>query len=153
MRVVDGGDDQVLQELDVVLRDDLRIDRDRADLLETVHGDGDHSAAGRGRRGLDLGCGQVLVELLVHLLRLLHQLLDTHRVFSVPVVSRAVIVGGVSAVRDRVRRNGARSGGQALMGLMGKRSRLGPCRERGDGAPQFFELCAGARRACTCCRS
>src|SRR5687768_9354949 len=44
--VVDGGDDHVLQHLDIVFRDDLRIDRDRLQLLPAVDDDLHHAAAG-----------------------------------------------------------------------------------------------------------
>ena len=40
-------EDQVLQHLDVVLRDDLGIDLERLHLLGAVDDDGDHAAAGR----------------------------------------------------------------------------------------------------------
>ena len=46
VRVVDGGDDQVLQHLDVVFRDHLGIDLERLHLLRAVDDDGDHAAAG-----------------------------------------------------------------------------------------------------------
>ena len=45
-RVVDGGDDQVLQHLDIVFRDDVRIDRQLLHVLVAVDDDGDHAAAG-----------------------------------------------------------------------------------------------------------
>ena len=40
------GDDQILQHLDVVFRDDLGIDLERLHLLGAVDDDGDHAAAG-----------------------------------------------------------------------------------------------------------
>ena len=46
VRVVDGGDDQILQHLDVFLRDDLGIDLQRLHLLGAVDDDRDHAAAG-----------------------------------------------------------------------------------------------------------
>ena len=77
VRVVDGRDDQVLQHLDVVLRDDLGIDLERLQLLRAVDDDGDHAAAGGG---LDAQLGHLLLQALLHLLRLLHHLLNLLRV-------------------------------------------------------------------------
>src|SRR5947209_5579994 len=51
--IVDRRHDQVLQHLDVFLRDDFRIDLQRLDLLRAVDDDGDHAAAG-GRFDLEL---------------------------------------------------------------------------------------------------
>src|SRR5512142_1864180 len=58
MGVVDRREDQVLQHLDVVFRDDLGIDLQRLDLLRAVDDDGDHAAAGVA---LDAQFGHLLV--------------------------------------------------------------------------------------------
>src|SRR3954454_10964173 len=75
MGVVQGGDDEILQHHDVLFRDDLGIDRDRLHLLRAVHADGDHAAA---RVAFDAGGRHVLLQALLHLLRLLHHVLDVH---------------------------------------------------------------------------
>src|SRR5438445_13343263 len=75
MRVVDGGDDQILQHLDVVFRDHFGIDRERLNLFGPVDHHGDHAAAGVT---LDLELRHLLLQALLHLLRLLHHLLNVH---------------------------------------------------------------------------
>src|SRR5262249_17784786 len=71
--VVHSGNDQILQHLDIVLRDHFRIDLDSEKLLGAVERGGHHAAAG--------GClhaerGHLLLQPLLHLLRLLHHLLN-----------------------------------------------------------------------------
>ena len=51
------------------------FDLDGEQLFESVHFDGDHPAA---RRCLDYSRFHLLLQLLLHLLRLLHQLLHVH---------------------------------------------------------------------------
>src|SRR5262245_12733270 len=75
MCVVDGRNDEILQHLDVVLRDDFRVDLESLNLLETVDHDGHHAAP---RRGLDCQLRHLLLQPLLHLLRLFHHLLDVH---------------------------------------------------------------------------
>src|SRR3954453_6527040 len=75
MRVVDGGDDEILQHADVVLRDNLGIDGDRLHLLAAVDDHRHHAAAGVA---LDAEAGHLLLQAILHLLRLLHHLLDVH---------------------------------------------------------------------------
>jgi hypothetical protein len=77
MRVVEGGDDQVLKHLDVVFRDNLRIDFEGLHLFGTVHDHGHHPAAGVP---LDAGLGHLLLQAILHLLRLLHHLLHLLKV-------------------------------------------------------------------------
>src|SRR5688500_18699915 len=77
--VVDGGDDQILQHLHVVFRHNLRVDRDRQQLFGAVDDDRDHAAAG-GR--FDAQLSHLLLQLLLHLLGLLHHGLDIHRYIS-----------------------------------------------------------------------
>src|SRR5439155_20811011 len=72
------GADQILQPTDVVFRHDLRVDFDRLHQLGAVDDDGDHPAAGVA---LDAQLGHLLLQALLHLLRLLHHLLhllDVH---------------------------------------------------------------------------
>src|SRR5215203_3168972 len=73
--VVDRGEDHVLQHLDVLFRHHLGVDLQRLQLLVAVDDDRDHAAAG-GR--LDAEFGHLLLKALLHLLRLLHHLLDVH---------------------------------------------------------------------------
>src|SRR5688572_10938177 len=94
--VVDGGHDQILQHLHVVLGDDLGIDLDRLQLLGAVHGDGDHAAAGRG---LDAQLGHLLLQALLHLLRLLHHGLDVH-ISSTSRISAGMISSMVCTAED-----------------------------------------------------
>src|SRR6266542_3541005 len=75
MRLGDRSDEQVLQHLHIVFRHDVRIERDPLYLLVAVHDDGDHAAAG-GR--LDMRFGHLLLQALLHLLRLFHHALDVH---------------------------------------------------------------------------
>src|SRR5438105_9957583 len=75
MRVVDGGDDEVLEHLDLVFRHDLGVDLQRLNLLCAVDDDGDHPASGAG---LDAKRLHLLLQTLLHLLRLLHHLLNVH---------------------------------------------------------------------------
>src|SRR5688572_24263231 len=77
--VVDGGHDQILQHLDIVLRHDFGIDGDRLQLFGAVDDDRDHAAAG-GR--FDAQLGHLLLQALLHLLGLLHHGLDIHRATS-----------------------------------------------------------------------
>ena len=74
-RVADRGDDEVLEALDVVGVDRLRVDLERHDVAGAGDDGGDEPAAGGAGH---LGLGQLalrLHQLLLHLLRLLHQLL------------------------------------------------------------------------------
>src|SRR5262245_21755720 len=87
LRVVDRGDDQVLQHLDVVARHDLGIDLERLNLLGAVDHDGHHAAAGVA---LDAQLGGLLLQPLLRLLRLLHDLLDIHS-FSTSRISAGKI--------------------------------------------------------------
>src|SRR6185295_17702576 len=73
--VVEGGDDEILQHLDVVFRDHLGIDLQLLHLLRAVDDDSDHAAAGVA---LDAQIGHLLLQALLHLLRLLHHLLNVH---------------------------------------------------------------------------
>src|SRR5262249_54061091 len=75
VRVVERGDDQVLQHRDVVFRHHLGVDPDRLHLLRAVDDDRHHAAAGVP---LDAEVGHLLLQALLHLLRLLHHLLDVH---------------------------------------------------------------------------
>src|SRR4051812_41755095 len=79
LRVVDRRENQVLQHLDIVFRYRFGIDLQREHLLGAVHGHGDHAAAGVA---LDLHLGHLLLHALLHLLRLLHELLRIHRYIS-----------------------------------------------------------------------
>src|SRR5262252_2597021 len=76
VRVVDGREDQILEHLDVVFRDHFGVDFDRLQLLGAVHHDRHHAAAGRG---LDAHLGHLLLQALLHLLRLFHHVLKIHR--------------------------------------------------------------------------
>ena len=76
LRVVHGGQHQILKHLDVFLRHDLGIDLQRLQLLVPVDDDGHHAAAGGG---LDLHVAHLALQRLLHLLRLLHHFLDVHR--------------------------------------------------------------------------
>src|SRR6185436_624881 len=78
MRVVDRRQDQVLQHADIILRHDFRIDRDLLQVLVAVDRDGDHAAAGGGLHG---ELRHFTLQALLHLLRLLHHVLDAHRLF------------------------------------------------------------------------
>src|SRR5947209_6291581 len=76
LRIAHGCDHEVLQRLDVVGVDRLRVDGQRRQLTPAGEGRGDHPAAGAAR---DLGRGKVGLgcrQLLLHLLCLLHQLLQ-----------------------------------------------------------------------------
>src|SRR5581483_10510282 len=84
VRVVDRREDQVLQHLHVVFGDDFRIDLDRLELLVAADGHGDHAAAG-GR--LDAQLGHLLLQALLHLLRLLHHRLNVHIAPTDPYIS------------------------------------------------------------------
>src|SRR5262245_6767836 len=75
MRIVQRGDDQVLQHLDIVFGHDLRIDLQRLHLLGAVDDHGDHAAAGVA---FDAQVGHLFLQALLHLLRLLHHLLNVH---------------------------------------------------------------------------
>ena len=55
--------------------DTTSIDFDGLELLGAVDDDADHAAAGAG---LDAELGHLFLEALLHLLRLLHHLLDIH---------------------------------------------------------------------------
>src|SRR5437764_1107742 len=44
MRVVDGRDDEILEHLDILFRDHLRVDLQRENLLGAVDNDGHHAA-------------------------------------------------------------------------------------------------------------
>ena len=65
-----GGDDHVLQHLDVAGH--FGVDLDGEHVLLPVHLHRDHAAAGGG---FDADLGDLLLELLLHLLRLAHHLL------------------------------------------------------------------------------
>ena len=74
-RVADGRDYEVLQRLHVVRVDGLRVDRQRQELSGAGHLRAHQPAA---RTALYLGLGELGLgshQLLLHLLRLLHQLL------------------------------------------------------------------------------
>src|SRR5258706_1880231 len=73
--LVDGGAHQVLEHLHVLRFHDLGGDAQGEELVAAAHGHRDHAAA-RGR--LDLELGDLLLQLLLHLLRLLHEGLDVH---------------------------------------------------------------------------
>src|SRR5688572_3256997 len=91
MRIVDGSDDQILQHADVVFRHDFRIDRDLLQMLMAVHGDGDHTAPSSGLHGQ---LGHLLLQALLHFLRLLHHVLDVHRAFAFQRSSTVVFSTG-----------------------------------------------------------
>src|ERR1700682_5767746 len=76
MRIVDRGHDQILQHLDVLFRDDFRIDLQRLHLLGAIDDNGDHAAAGVA---FDLELGHLLLQAGLHLLRLLPHLLNVYR--------------------------------------------------------------------------
>src|SRR5688572_20461447 len=88
MRVVDRGNDQVLQHADVVFRHHFGVERDLLQMLVAVHGHRHHAAAGGG---LHRQLGHLLLQALLHLLRLLHHVLNVHRssivVFSTGKIS------------------------------------------------------------------
>jgi hypothetical protein len=67
--------DEVLQHFDIIFRDHFGIELQRQDLLGAVHDHGDHAAAGVA---LDLELGHLFLQAFLHLLRLLHHLLDVH---------------------------------------------------------------------------
>src|SRR4029079_4101725 len=67
--------DQILEHADLLFRDDLRIDLHGLHLLGAVDDDGDHAAAGVA---FDAQLGHLLLQVLLHLLRLLHHVLDVH---------------------------------------------------------------------------
>src|SRR5262245_30873715 len=75
-RVVDGGDDQVLEHLDISRVDRVGIDRHRDQLLLARDDRGDDAAAGRAvdRHGLELALDaeQLLLHLLGHPLQVAH---------------------------------------------------------------------------------
>src|SRR5688572_24553483 len=75
MRIRQRGENEILEHLDVVFRHDLGIERDLLHLLVAVHDDGDHAAAGGG---FDLRLAHLLLQALLHLLGLLHHLIDVH---------------------------------------------------------------------------
>src|SRR5262249_6909842 len=92
VRIVDGGDDQILKHLDVVFRHHFRIDLERLNLLGPVDDDGDHAAAGVA---LDLELGHLLLQALLHLLRLLHHLLNVHGYIS---STSRISAGNISSI-------------------------------------------------------
>jgi hypothetical protein len=73
--VVQRGDDQILEHPDILFRDDLRIDLHGLNLLGAVDDDGDHAAAGVA---FHAQLGHLLLQVLLHLLRLFHHVLDVH---------------------------------------------------------------------------
>src|SRR5687767_12834424 len=83
VRVVDGGDEQVLQHLDIVFGHDFRVDLYRLQLLGAVDDDCHHAAAGRR---FDTQVGHLLLQTLLHLLRLLHHVRNVH--WSISSTSR-----------------------------------------------------------------
>src|SRR5215211_4340163 len=75
-RVVEGGDQQILKHLDLFRVDDRLVDLDPLDVALAVQGQLHHAAAGHAGHldGFELRLH--LGHLLLHLLRLLHQLAD-----------------------------------------------------------------------------
>src|SRR5216684_374814 len=76
-RFVHGGNDQILQHLDVIGVDGFLVDGDGQQLLGAVHRRLDHPASGAS---LDAQRRHALLHLLLHLLHLLHQLLRIHEI-------------------------------------------------------------------------
>src|SRR5205807_1985588 len=66
---------QILQHLDVFFDNDLGIDLDRLHLLGAVDDHRHHAAAGVA---FDFELGHLLLQAVLHLLRLLHHLLNVH---------------------------------------------------------------------------
>src|SRR5262245_57140921 len=85
-RFVDRGQDEVLEHAGVVRGDRLGGERQRDELLATVH-PRRHGAA--SRRGLDLEDVDLVLELRLHALEVLHHFLDVHALSSVGGMSRA----------------------------------------------------------------
>ena len=79
-RLVEGGDHQILERLDVVRIDGVGVDRDRLDLLMAGHDDGDHAATDARLDGLGAELFLDLGEASLHLLHLLAQIarVSTH---------------------------------------------------------------------------
>src|ERR1700682_1440879 len=75
LRVVHGGDDEILQHFHIVFRDDFGVDLQRLNLFGAVHDHSDHTTTGIA---LDLELRHLLLQALLHLLRLLHHLLNVH---------------------------------------------------------------------------
>src|SRR2546425_186036 len=98
--LVDRDPDQVLEHLHVLRLDDLGRDAHGEELVGAAHGHAHHAATGRG---LDLHLGDLLLQLLLHLLRLLHQRLDVH------VSSSCALRPGRRPRSGRRRRRGARA--------------------------------------------
>jgi hypothetical protein len=99
------GDDQVLDGLGVARIQNARVNGDRPQLARTGHDRRNQAAAGGSG---DLGCGQLLLggdQLLLHLLRLLHQL---RHVRAARLHAARVVDGGAR--------------GRASAPLVGKRS-------------------------------
>src|SRR5262249_33969166 len=74
--VSERGDDEIFEHLDLLGVDERLVDFDRLDVALAVQGHGDHAAAGEAGHldGIELGLD--LGDLLLHRLRLLHQLAD-----------------------------------------------------------------------------
>src|SRR5918993_2836376 len=79
VRVVERGDDQVLQHADFILGHHLGIDGDLLEMLVAVDDHRDHAAAGGG---LNRQLRHFALEAFLHLLRLLHHVLYAHRYLS-----------------------------------------------------------------------
>jgi hypothetical protein len=88
VRVVERGDDQVLQHADVILRHHFRIDGDLLEMFVAVDDHGDHAAAGGG---LDGQLRHLALKTLLHLLRLLHHVLYSHRYLSSSLFDRGFL--------------------------------------------------------------
>src|SRR5882724_13189827 len=80
-RLVDGGDDQVLEHRGVLAVHHLRIDLDRDELLVAAHLDRHHAAADTR---LDDRLGELALQALLHLLSLFHQLTHTAHLANPP---------------------------------------------------------------------
>src|SRR5262245_55053504 len=93
--VVDGGDDQILQHADIILRHHFRIDHDPLQVLVAVDGDRDHAAA---RSGLHRQLRHFPLQALLHFLRLLHHVLDPHQRSSTVVFSTGKISSSACTV-------------------------------------------------------
>src|SRR2546422_1969859 len=124
--LVDRGGDEVLEHLDVVLAHDLGIDLQALEVLLSVHDHLHHAPAGRR---LDLQGLDLLLDALLRLLELLHELLriakGVHGLFSrtsttfPPNRSRASCTAGSRAASSMSRRFLASAGGGASASAAG----------------------------------
>src|SRR5215203_396173 len=89
-RGVDGGDDEVLERLRILRVDRLLLDLDLQQLPGTRRLDDDSASARGALDGLVRHRLLRLLHLRLHLLRLLHQLLEVHRHQSVTSVASKV---------------------------------------------------------------